>query len=423
MVAETIFVGTELLLGNIVNTNGAYLAQQLALLGVDCFFQTVVGDNEKRLRGCIENALTRSDVVILCGGLGPTQDDITKETAAKVFRKKMFLDETIAEHIREYFARKGKDMTKNNLKQAMIPSGATILQNKNGTAPGILMEKDGKMIVLLPGPPMELKPMFEQEVMPVLQKKSRKRIASVMVKVCGISESALAEQLDALICGSGEVTVAPYAKLSEVHLRVTAIGKSQKAAYEKINLVVKEIRDKLGDSVYAVDDCSKGEDTSLEEAVASLLLEKKMTISTVESCTGGLLAGRITNVAGVSEIFKDGYVTYSNRAKKKVIGVSKKTLQNYGAVSRETVEEMLLSSATYHKTDVVAATSGIAGPGGGSKEKPVGLVYIGCKVGNATVVKECFFSGNRQKIRESAVTETLILIRSCLLSEKDGKEN
>ncbi len=410
MLTETIFVGTELLLGNIVNTNAAYLAGQLAGLGLTTYYQTAVGDNEERLSGCIKQALERSDIVILSGGLGPTQDDITKETAAKVLGRKMSKDERTVQRIEAYFDKRGRKMTENNFRQAMIPKDAIILDNDNGTAPGMIMEEGDKVMILLPGPPTELKEMFEKRVIPYLKKKSKDVIYSAMVKVCGRSESEVAELLKDLIEQSGAVTVAPYAKNCEVHLRVTARATKEQEARALVKPVVKDIKGRLGDSVYTTH-----EDTTLEKAVVDLLLANELTITTVESCTGGLIAGRLINVPGVSEIFKSGYVTYSNKAKRKAVGVKHKTLDKYGAVSSQVVHEMVTGALALAHADVAIAVSGIAGPDGGTEEKPVGLVYIGCSVCGVVTVKEYHLKGNREKIRECAVAEALILTRRCML--------
>lgn len=410
MIAETIFVGTELLLGNIVNTNGAYIASELAKLGICSYYQSVVGDNEKRLSGVLETAFTRADIVILSGGLGPTQDDITKETVAKVLDMPLVMHEASKQAIISYFNKRGKTMTDNNFKQAMIPEGATVLDNDNGTAPGVFIEKNDKKVILLPGPPSELINMFEKKVIPLLNGIENKVFYSTMVKVCGMSESEIAEILDDLIKMDGDVTVAPYAKLCEVHMRVTASGTDEKDAKKKVKPVVKEIKSRLGNAVYTTDN-----DTTLEKAVVDLLLANDLTITTVESCTGGLLAGRIINVPGVSDVFKSGQITYSNRAKRKILGVKKATLHKHGAVSHQTVKEMCLGASFFNKADVAISVSGIAGPDGGTDEKPVGLVYIGCSVCGEVTTKEYHFSGTREKIRNTAVAEALILLRHCVL--------
>ncbi len=410
MTAETIFVGTELLLGNIVNTNGAYLADRLAALGISTYYQTVVGDNLERISETVSLGLSRSDILILSGGLGPTQDDITRDGVAKAMGLNLIPDEHSKIRIEEYFSKSGKKMTENNYRQALVPEGGKAIDNDCGTAPGIVIEKDGKTVILLPGPPVELKNMFEKDIVPLLSSKTDGVIYSSTVKVCGKSESEIATILDDLINGDGEVTVAPYAKCCEVHLRVTAKGEDEKTAKKLVKPVVKEIKSRLEDAVYTTDD-----DTTLEKAVVDLLLANGLTVTTVESCTGGLLAGRLINVPGVSEVFKSGHITYSNKAKRKLVSVKKTTLDKYGAVSAKVVKEMARGATMFNHADVAVAISGIAGPDGGTEEKPVGLVYIGCSVCGEITTAEYHFTGTREKIRECAVAEGLILMRRCIL--------
>ena len=423
MTAETLCVGTEILLGNIVNTNAAYLATQYARLGIASYYQTVVGDNAQRIRECVSTALERSDLLVVCGGLGPTQDDITKEVVAELLGRKLNVDETSAKRIKLYFDRRGKKMSSNNIRQALIPEGARIIDNNNGLAPGVLINLSGKeaaqfgknaknapMILLLPGPPEELTAMWEGEVAGILQKYTGQVIFSAMGKICGRAESEVAELLDDLISSGGDVTVAPYAKTGEVHVRVTARAEDEKNAKKLVKPVIKEIKNRLGDSVFTTH-----EETSLEQSVVELLLANSLTVTTAESCTGGLIAGRLINVPGVSEIFKSGYITYSNKAKRKIIGVKRKSLEKYGAVSAQVVREMAEGVAAYTKSDVAVAVSGIAGPDGGTPEKPVGLVYIAVSVCGQVTVKDYHFSGNRAKVRESSVASALILMRQCIL--------
>ena len=410
MIVELISVGTEILLGNIVNTNAAYLSEKCASLGLSCFYQSVVGDNEERLCQTITMALERSDVLILSGGLGPTQDDLTKECVAKVLGRELVLDEHSKERIALYFEIRGKKATENNWKQAYAPKDAIIIDNDNGTAPGLIVETNGKHVLLLPGPPNELKPMFEEKMIPYLQKLQPGIIYSKTVKLCGIGESKVETQILDLIKEQQNPTIAPYAKTGEVHLRVTAKADNEKEAKELIKPVVKELKERFGDAVYTTK-----EEVTLEKALVDLLIEKELSVCTVESCTGGLIAGRLTKVPGVSQIFKTGLVTYSNKAKRKLVGVKKETLEKYGAVSPHTAKEMARGAALLHKADVTLSVTGIAGPDGGSKEKPVGLVYMACSVCGRVTVKEFHFSGNRDKIRESAVANALILIRNSVL--------
>ena len=410
MVVELIAVGTEILLGNIVNTNAAYLSEKCAGLGLSCYYQSVVGDNADRLFDTIKTAAERSDIIILSGGLGPTEDDLTKETAAKVFGKKLFPDENIKAQIQEYFAKRGVKPTENNWKQAMVPEGAVPVENDNGTAPGIIMEQGEKRIILLPGPPNELIPMFEKSIVPYLEALQPGVIYSKTVKVCGIGESKAETMVSDLIDAQTNPTIATYAKTGEVHLRVTAAADTEKEAKKLIKPMVKELKYRFGDAVYTTE-----EDVTLEQAVVELLKRNNLTVATAESCTGGMVAARLVNVPGVSECLKVGYITYADKAKNKLLGVRKGLLKKKGAVSAEVAEDMAKGAVMFSKADVAIATTGIAGPDGGSEKKPVGLVYIACSVKGKVTVKECHFSGNRMKIRESTVANALILMRKCIL--------
>ncbi len=410
MTAEIICVGTELLLGNIVNTNAAYLAQQLAALGITSYYQTVVGDNWERLLDALELAAKRSELIILSGGLGPTRDDLTKETVAEFCSKKLVTDEKSKKQIEAYFVARGIKPTKNNWKQAMVPEGCKVLENHNGTAPGIVVETKKNKFVLLPGPPEELRLMFEESVVPYLKGLSSDVIFSQTVKTCGLAESAVEDRLRDLIEGQTNPTIATYAKTGEVHVRVTAKAETPKEAQKLVKPVVKELKSRFGNDIYSTDD-----GVTLEKALADLLESAGLTISCAESCTGGLVSATLINVPGISELYKAGFVTYSNKAKRKLLGVKKGTLQKYGAVSSQTAEEMVRGLLAETKTDVGIAVTGIAGPDGGTSEKPVGLVYISCNVKGKITVKECHFQGTREKIRNASVAAALMLARRCVL--------
>lgn len=411
MVAELISVGTEILLGTIVNTNASFLAEKCALLGLSIYYQSVVGDNEKRLEETLKTALDRSDVVILSGGLGPTQDDLTKETVARVMNRELVLDKHSKERIEEYFKKsRTKTITENNWKQALIPKGAIVVDNDNGTAPGVIIEEGGKSVILLPGPPNELIPMFNKDIYPYLNKLQPEIILSSMVKICGVGESTVETMIKDLIDSQTNPTVAPYAKTGEVHLRVTAKAKDEEEAKKLIKPVVKELKARFGSKVFTTD-----ENETLEEAVIRLLKKYELKVTTAESCTGGLLAGRLVNVPGVSEVFREGFVTYSNRAKRKMLDVQKSTIKKYGAVSEKTAKEMAKGGVFATDSDVCVAITGVAGPDGGSEEKPVGLVYIACYINDKVTVKEFNFKGNRSKIREQSVVNALILLREAIL--------
>lgn len=410
MKAEIICVGTELLLGNIVNTNAAYLAEQLAGLGIPCFYQTVVGDNKERLLEVLGAAAKRSDLILLSGGLGPTQDDMTKETVAEFCKKKLVMDENSKKHIEEYFVGRGIKPAENNWKQAMLPEGCRVLENHNGTAPGMAVESAKGTFILLPGPPEELRLMFEESVIPYLRALTPGVILSQTVKICGLSESSVEEGIRDLIDQQTNPTIATYAKTGEVHIRVTASAETQKEAGKRIKPLVKELKSRFGNDIYTTEN-----DVTLEKALADLLTSAGLTISCAESCTGGLVSATLINVPGISELYKAGFVTYSNKAKRRLLGVKKGTLQKYGAVSSQTAEEMVKGLLAETKTDVGIAVTGIAGPDGGTKEKPVGLVYISCNVKGKITVQECHFKGDRDKIRRSSVAAALRLARSCVL--------
>ncbi|MCF2680186.1 competence/damage-inducible protein A [Faecalicatena contorta] len=411
MTVEFLSVGTEILLGNIVNTNAAYLSERCAAFGLSCYHQSVVGDNEERLEGALCLALSRSDIVILSGGLGPTKDDLTKEVTAKVFGRELVEDAHTKERITEYFRRsQSRKITDNNWKQALVPEGAIVIDNDNGTAPGLILEQDfdGEMkrAILLPGPPNELKPMFEKDIAPYLNAQQPEGIYSCMVKLCGIGESRAESMITDLLKSQENPTLAPYAKTGEVHLRVTARAKDEKEAQQIMHPMLTELRNRFGNLIY-----TEEEDVTLEEMVVRLLAGKHMTVTTAESCTGGRLAGRIMNVSGASDVYSEGYITYSNEAKHKLLGVKKETLEKYSAVSPQTAEEMARGAALAAEADVALSVTGIAGPGGGTPEKPVGLVYIGCYVNGNVRVEECHFNGNRDKVRDSAVVKALTILR------------
>lgn len=412
MTAEIICVGTEILLGNIVNTNAAYLAEKCAYLGLSNYYQVVVGDNEQRLLETINTAKSRADVIFLIGGLGPTEDDLTKETAAKAFNVELVMDEEAKNNIVTILTNRGIDITNNNFKQALVPKGSIVLYNKNGTAPGIIMEEAGKVVIMLPGPPNEFVPMVDDQVVPYFLKKGTNDVIySRVVKLVGVGESKVAEEISDLIAMTNP-TVATYAKTGEVHIRVTASAANDDEAKALVKPVVKKLKAMYPDNVY-----STNADETLERAVVELLSKNGLSITAAESCTGGLVCGKIVNVAGASEVFRGGYITYSNKQKRNVIGVKKSTLEKYGAVSEQVAAEMAKGVLEISKADVAISTTGIAGPGGGTPEKPVGLVYIGCAVKNKVYVEKFNFSGSRNKVRESTVVAALSMVRKYVSSE------
>lgn len=412
MKAEILSVGTEILLGDIVNTNAQYLSKRLADLGIFVYCQTVVGDNPERMKEAYELAFSRADLVLTTGGLGPTQDDLTKEIAAEYFNRKLILDEVSLEQIKKYFANINREMGKSNIKQAEMPENCIILKNNNGTAPGCIIEDNSKIMVLMPGPPREMKAMFEESVVPYLSKFSEEKLVSKIVRFAGIGESAMAEIVGDLIDGGINPTVAPYAKEFECILRITAKAKTQAAAEALITPVEAEIKKRMGNFFYG-----EGE-TTLDFAVAGELVRRNLTVSTAESCTGGLLAGTIINYPSISSVFLEGAVTYSNEAKMKRLGVKAETLDKFGAVSFETAEEMAKGIAENAGTDIGISTTGIAGPGGGTEEKPVGLVYIGMYIKGEVKSKELRLNGDRDTVRRRTVREALNWLRLELLCYK-----
>lgn len=415
MIVELISVGTELLLGNTINTNASYLAEKCAALGLSLYYQTTVGDNFKRLEETLQVALNRSDVVILTGGLGPTQDDLTKEVAAKVMGKALVEDAHTKERITEYFKKSQViTITENNWKQALIPEGAIVVDNNNGTAPGIIVEENNKAVIMLPGPPNELIPMFMEEIYAYLNKLQPEIIYSQIVKLCGIGESTAETMIQDLISEQSNPTIAPYAKVGEIHLRLTAKAKDEEEAKKLIKPVVKELKARFGKNVFTTD-----ESETLEEAVIKLLTQNELTLTTAESCTGGMLAARLVNVSGVSEVFRQGFITYSNKSKRKILSVQKSTLKKYGAVSEKTAKEMAKGGVFATDSDICVSITGIAGPNGGTQDKPVGLVYIACYINDKVTVKEFHFKGNRAKVREQSVVRALTLLRECILDVYD----
>jgi nicotinamide-nucleotide amidase len=405
MKAEILAVGTELLMGQISNTNAQYISSKLPDVGIGVYYHSVVGDNPNRLQESLKTALERCDVVITTGGLGPTQDDLTKETIAGVFGKKLVLHEESLNSIKSFFNRIGRQMTHNNEKQAYMPEDSIILKNNNGTAPGCIIEQGSKVIVMLPGPPSEMKPMFDDYVMPYFNNKCEFLIESKFLRVFGIGESAMETLIIDLIDGQTNPTIATYAKEGEVTLRVSAKVKVGEDSEKILKPVIDEIKKRAGDCLYS----ETGQ--NLDSLVANLLLEKDITIATAESCTGGLIAETLTNFPGISKVFVGGAVTYANEAKEEILGVNKQTLEQYGAVSRETAIEMSEGVRKRFSTDIGISITGIAGPDGGTVEKPVGLVYIGLASESGTITKELRLSGDRMRIRTVTALHVFDMIR------------
>jgi nicotinamide-nucleotide amidase len=404
MNCEIIAVGTELLLGQIINTNGAKLSQYLANCGIDVFFHTVVGDNPSRIKDAFKIALDRSDIIISTGGLGPTDDDLTKEMVSDLLDLKMELDDNVLMNIKEFFHKIGRDMTDNNIKQALIPKGSKAIPNLNGTAPGIHIKFDKKDVFLLPGPPNEMIPMAEEYVVPIFKEKTKSTILSKELFFAGIGESTLEMEIKDLIISQKNPTIAPLALENHVKLRVTAKANNKKIAADLVEEAIKKIENRVGKYIFSK------EPVSLQEVVVRLLTEKGNTLSVAESCTGGMLSSDIVSIPGSSKIFKGSIVAYDNSIKESLLGVSKETLQNKGAVSRETSIEMAKGIKEKLKTDFGISITGIAGPVGGTDEKPVGLTYISLADEFRIYTKELQFVGNREKIRSRASFAALNMI-------------
>ena len=410
MKAEIITVGTEILLGDILNTNCRYLSRELAAMGIEMYYQITVGDNEERLLKTLEESLNRSDIVICTGGLGPTEDDITKEVCAKYFGYELELHKPSLDAMIERFKHMNRVPTKNNEKQAYFPKEAYILKNDNGTAPGCIMEKEGKMIVVLPGPPKEMESMFENYVKPYLSKLTDDVIESEVLRIIGVGESKVENDILDIIDSQTNPTIATYAKGYECTLRITAKAKSVEEAKELIKPMSDEMKRRFGQSLYAT-----GE-TSIEEVVSKMLVENNLKIAVAESCTGGMVSASLINYPGISSVFMEGCVTYSNEAKMKSLGVKKETLDVYGAVSDKCAKEMASGVAARYNTNIGIATTGIAGPDGGTDEKPVGLVYFGIYINGKVISKKYVFNGDRQGVRERATRTILNDLRLELLN-------
>lgn len=408
MIAEILCVGTELLLGDIVNTNAVYLSKELAKLGINVFRQSVVGDNPQRLKESLKEALSRCDLVITTGGLGPTCDDLTKETAAEVLGLSMEENAEELKHISEYFKKLGRTMTENNRKQALIPKGARILKNGYGTAPGILAENNGKLLALLPGPPREMRPMFNDELAPILRKYTGKTLISRTIHIFNVGESAVESKLRDLMNSLENPTLAPYAKDGEVLLRITASAENTEQGYEMIEPIIEKVRNIIGDEyIYGIDV------GNLQTALVKLLHKNNLKVATAESLTGGLVSKRITEVSGASEVFESGICSYSNNIKHNVLGVSQETLDRFTEYSAETALEMAKGVRRISGADIGIATTGIAGPNGGTEEKPVGLVYVAVDSDNYSESKKLLlsrgFAEERELIRYLASSHALYL--------------
>lgn len=411
MNAEIIAVGTELLLGQIVNTNAQFLSQELAALGIGLYYQTVVGDNPTRLAEAVRQALQRVEVVILTGGLGPTTDDLTRETVAEAMGRPLHFDEQIWQVISARMQHFGRQIPENNKRQAMVPAGAKALPNPNGTAPGLTIEADGQLVVLLPGPPREMQPMFLAEVRPrLVQMTVHGVILSRSLRVIGVGESALDELISDLIAAQSNPTIALYAKLGEVEVRITAKAADDSAASTLIAPIEAEIRQRLGQTIYGVDQ------ETLAGALGRLLALRGWKLALAESCTGGLIGSMITSVPGSSDYFDRGYVAYSDEAKRQMLGIPAKVLEIHGAVSAECAANMAAGARRASGADVGIAVTGIAGPAGGTPSKPVGTVFVAIDSPIGGQVERLSLTGDRTVIQERTAKTAINLARLLLLA-------
>ena len=404
--AELIAVGTELLLGNIANTDAQMLSEGLSQLGINVYYHTVVGDNPQRVRQAVEIARQRADILITTGGLGPTCDDLTKVAVARAFGKELVFHEETAQRIRDRFAAMGRPLTENNYQQAMVPQGATVLPNDWGTAPGVAFQAEGTHGILLPGPPRECEQMFRHRVVPYLKQFADGVIVSRTVKTFGIGESAAEAQLRELMNALHNPTLAPYAKPTGTELRITAHAATEAEALARIAPVEQQVKERLGDKVIGVDV------SSLEEVCLALLKEQGLTVGTAESCTGGLISKLLTDLPGSSAAFRGGIVSYTNEVKEGVLGVPRALLTEYGAVSPQVAEAMALGARKALGCDIALSATGVAGPDPDDRGNPIGLVYLGLAwAGGCQVVTYQGGQVERERIRRQSAQTALDLLR------------
>lgn len=411
MQAEIISIGTELILGKTVNTNASYLSKKLASLGIDLFYHTTVGDNRMRLFTVLKRAMHRSDIVITTGGLGPTEDDLTLEVIAQATCRKLILNLSVLKVIKEHFQRRHIPMPKANIRQALIPEKALVLKNDFGTAPGLIIPYDKKVLIALPGVPGEMRPMVERDVIPYLAKNFAGEyvIASHLIRTTGLAESQINQKIKNLLKLKPPVTVGIYAHIDSVDLNITAKAKNRRNAERLINRVERKIRSRLKEYIYGFDN------QTLEEVVARALNKRKKTVAIAESCTGGLISKRLTNISGSSRYFLLGVVAYSNQAKQSLLGVPLPILKRFGAVSKEVARLMARNIRQLAKTDLGMGVTGIAGPKGATEEKPVGLTFIALATSAKIQCRQFNFHGDRDAVRQQASQAALDMLRRLLL--------
>ena len=417
---EILSVGTELLLGNIANTDAQLLSQGLSELGLNVYYHTVVGDNPQRARQAVAIAKQRADIIITTGGLGPTCDDLTKNVLAEAFGKKLVFDEASAQRIRSYFTRTGRPMTENNLQQAMLPEGCTILDNDWGTAPGCAFFADGVHVIMLPGPPSECRPMFQYRAKPYLLSLSEGVIASHTLKLFGIGESTMEAQLRDQMNAMSNPTLAPYAKEGECELRVTAKAPTDQEAQALLKPTVEEIKAMFGAKVYGVDV------SSLEEVVEQLLAQRGLTLGVAESCTGGLMAKRLTDVPGASKVFKGGIVSYTNQVKAGILGVPQELLDQFGAVSAQVAQAMAEGARRVLGCDIALSSTGVAGPDRDDRGNEVGTMFVAIATPDGSFVRPLSLGNRpvRARLRTQTASHAFDLARRYLsgLPYSDSKK-
>ena len=412
LTAEILAVGTEILLGNIANTDAQDVSNALSELGINVFYHTVVGDNPQRVREAVEIAKKRANIIITTGGLGPTYDDLTKQTLAECFGKELYFDEESAQRIRDLFAKRlrGAAMTENNLQQAYFPVGCTVFENSCGTAPGCAFEADGVHVLMLPGPPSECRAMIKTGLLPYLKKLSGLEIRSHNIRIFGMGESSVEDKLRHIMTKLDNPTLAPYAKEGEVLLRVTAKASNDDEADVMMKPVIEQVKETIGDFIYGIDV------ESLEETVNNLLRERGLTMAAAESLTGGLVSKRMTDIAGASQVFMGGAVTYATSAKAGILCVAEDTLEKFGAVSQECAIEMARGARERFGADIAVSLTGVAGPDSDDRGNPVGLVYIGFASADTSFCRKVFCGSPRTRCRTMAANYALDTVRRHLLN-------
>ncbi|MBE5792652.1 MAG: competence/damage-inducible protein A [Clostridiales bacterium] len=413
MICEILSIGTELLMGQVANTDAQYISRRLSALGISVYHHTVVGDNVLRVKDALSTALSRSDIVITTGGLGPTEDDLTKETVAEYLSLSLVMHEESLLRIKKRIEGYGSVMTENNIKQAYIPETAIVMPNDCGTAPGCIIEKESKTVAILPGPPREMQDMFEKQLFPYLEKKSGETLVSRYLHIFGVGESLIETKLKDLF-HLGTPTLALYCSTSETTARLSVMVKNEKDADAILDPVENEIRKRMGNALYA-----EGINETMPTTVLRMLKERNKRVSFAESCTGGMLASSLVDISGASDVFDMSFVTYSNEAKSRILGVDPGLLRAFGAVSPECARAMAIGAREKSQADYALSITGIAGPDGGTAEKPVGLVYIGIADKEGGYAHKFLFKGSRDQVRLSSVKHALNLLRLTLLNADD----